>query len=276
MLSFIYNYQSILILGGLILVLFISILAIKKMPTKVVKKKKEDKNSEKVEMKPEEKAEKPDILPEDLSEIEDNKKTQDDEEKIKKQDKKPKIVQIYKRSERKDSTSNQTKQDLDPIYNRNIEFVNTSKNIAKFKSFVEDKVDVTENEEDKKDDFGFVLTEKEDCEFCEDKVKHFDHTKRLSSVMKDDGDIFASHISDKYLNINSERHLNLEKLESLLNKRTEDMLKNSLKKVDCECEHEECDNGVCEECEDMPDDDVKVDMKTALIAETYFKRKSRR
>lgn len=277
MLGFIYQNQSILIILAVCIASFIFYLAVKKMPTKVIKRKgKEDANDKKASVSEvkdlEKKPEENDILePEVLKE-----KTQTDKEKDKKTDKKPKIVQIYKRSERKDESKISSKQDNDPIYNRNVEFVNTSKNIAKFKSFAEDKIEENHEEQNQKDEFGFVADEQENCDFCEDKVKHFDHSKRLSSIMKDGEDLFNSHISDKYMNMNSERHINLSKLEQSLMKRTEIMMKNSETKVNCGCEHEDCNNGECETCEELLEDDVKVDMKTALIADTYFKRKSRR
>ena len=54
------------------------------------------------------------------------------------------------------------------------------------------------------------------------------------------------------------------------------MMKNSEAKFNCDCAHEECCASDGEHCEDFHDEEVKVDMKTALIADTYFKRKSRR
>ena len=277
MLSFIYQNQSIIIILAVVIASYLFYLAVKKMPTKVIKKKTQEDVKDKKDpaskvVDPEKKSEEKNILKPETSE----EKTQSDDEKGKKIDKKPKIVQIYKRSERKDESNANSKQDNDPIYNRNVEFVNTSKNIAKFKSFAEDKKEENQEEQNKKDEFGFVADEQENCDFCEDKVKHFDHSKRLSSIMKDGEDLFNSHISDKYMNMNSERHINLSKLEQSLMRRTEIMMKNSETKVNCDCEHEDCNNGECETCEEILEDDVKVDMKTALIADTYFKRKSRR
>ena len=53
------------------------------------------------------------------------------------------------------------------------------------------------------------------------------------------------------------------------------MLKNSRSKV--VCESDECGDSCChEDCCDDEDDDVKVNMKTALIAETYFNRKRKK
>ena len=277
MLAFIYKYQSFLILGGVLILLYSFYLFAKKMPTKVIKKKqKEKKNDESSEVKHAGQEDKSGDEKSVEPVIETEEKTQSQDDKPKKEDKKPKIVQIYKRTERKDESTAKSKEDFDPIYNRNVEFVNTSKNIAKFKSFADDKQDEMHEEQEQKDDFGFVSEEKDDCEFCEAKVKHFDHSKRLSSIMKEGEDIFSSHISEKYLNIDSDRHINVRNLEQSLMKRTEAMMKNSEDKVNCDCPHDEHDHSECDGCDDLNEDEVKVDMKTALIAETYFKRKSRR
>lgn len=276
MLAFIYKYKSFLILLGIIILLYSFYLFVKKMPTKVTKTSK--KTTKKDDSKTVEQSDKGEGFQTEKSDqvnTSSDEKAQAEDDKTKNKDKKPKIVQIYKSTERKDESGLNSKEEFDPIYNRNVEFVNTSKNIAKFKSFAENKPEESQESLEKKDEFGFVEDEKEDCEFCEDKVKHFDHSKRLSSIMKDGEDIFNSHISDKYMNINSDRHISVSKIEESLMKRTEMMMKNSEEKVNCNCNHDDHNHSECEVCEDLHDD-VRVDMKTALIAETYFKRKSRR
>ena len=276
MLGFIYSNQSILLVLGFILLIVITYFVVKKLSTKVEKKAAE--NNDKKKKEPDETIE----ISEDLDSKSQEKNTeveaieQESETESKKESKKPKIVQIYKRRERPGEASISSKQDNDPIYNRNVEFVNTSKNIAKFKSFVDEIPEDLQNEEDNKDEFGFVEDKQEDCNFCEDKVKHFDHSKRLSSVMKDDAEnLFASHISDKYLNINSDRHLNLGRLEGGLFERADKMLRNSELKVKCDCENHEdfCNHDDCDH-EDV--EDVEVTMKAALMADTYFNRKRKK
>ena len=275
MLGFIYSNQSIFIVLGCILLLVIIYFAVKKMSTKVEKKEaKKDEQVKEVEVQPEKTEELDNPQPEENSELE--VLEQEPETEFEKAQKKPKIVQIYKRRERADGDTSASKRDNDPIYNRNVEFINTSKNIAKFKSFVEENPEGLNEENENKDEFGFVSDEQEDCGFCEDKVKHFDHSRRLSSVMSGDSELFASHISDKYLNINSDRHLNLSKLEGGLLERADRMIRNSEAKVKCDCEtHDEC---LCEheECCHEEDDEVKINMKTALVADTYFNRKRKK
>lgn len=272
MLSFIYNNRSILIVVGVVLVLLALYFIVKKTPAKVAKKEVKAKQGE--EKKSDEKPE-----PEQKVETETiEEKTQNKEDNSKKSDKKPKIVQVYKREQRSGEGENRTQKSIDPIYDRNVEFVNTSKNIAKFKSFADETKAEEPDAEMSSDEYGFVQDKQEDCEFCEDHVKHFDHSKRLSSIMKDDNDdMFGSHISDKYLNINSDRHLNLnEKFNNNLFAMTEKMMANSEGKVrvekgeECDCGHPCCDN------DEIENDDVKINMKTALIADTYFHRKKKK
>ena len=137
--------------------------------------------------------------------------------------------------------------------------------------------------EKKTDEFGFVEDKQEDCDFCENKVKHFDHSRRMSKAIKEDDfdNLFESHISEKYLNINSDRHLNLnEKFSSGLFSRTERMMNNSLSKLKAVQEDVQevsqkyslFSDSVKFETEDdfVDEDEVKINMKTALIAETYF------
>ena len=278
MLGFIYNNQSLFIILCVIAFLVVLYFIVKATPAKASKKSKKveakstDKDSENIEKKSDETSD----LDKIKSESEESEKTQKKEEKNKKEDKKPKIVQIYKREQKDTSDKNSDKQATDPIYDRNVEFVNTSKNIAKFKSFAEEKKEEPQAEEN--DEFGFVTDSKEDCEFCEDHVKHFDHSRRLKSIMNDEenSNMFGSHISEKYMNINSDRHLNLnEKFNQNLFAMTERMMNNSENKVrvesdsDCGCEHSCCN-------EDAEDDEVKINMKTALIADTYFHRKKKK
>lgn len=282
MLGFIYSNRTILILLGFILFLIVLIQVLKKMPTKATKKKSKD-NKQK-ESTSEKKDEKQEIISEAKNEeekVDVEEKTQNKEETSKKDDKKPKIVQIYKRESR--VQPDEKSKASDPIYDRNVEFVNTSKNIAKFKSFANDEVKL---DDELVDEFGFVTDEQDDCEFCENKVKHFDHSKRMSSITKEDSldEMFSSHISDKYLNINSDRHL---KLDEVFNKRlfekTEEMMSNSSKKVKMDSVESETPRyslwgdgqNVQQEEVDLSDD-VKIDTKTALVVDAYFNRRKKK
>lgn len=281
----IYNNRTLTTFSGLLLVLIILYFLFKKLPT--TSKKKEKSNSKKEEKKAQnpvkqkeevaQKKEEPQVeIPATASE----EKTQNKDENSKKADKKAKIVQIYKRERKPNSEESKTKSD--PIYDRNVEFVNVSKNVAKFKSFAENNNDEDLQNIDEKDEFGFTKNIDDECEFCENNVKHFDHSRRLSSVMKDENhdDMFASHISDKYMNINSEKHLNLDSdFEKLLFSRAEELLNNSAKLGFDEGGQSlfYSSNGFGDgQSDEFDDEKINVNMKTALIAETYFNRKKKK
>lgn len=282
MLAFIHSNRTLLTLLGVVLFLIIMIQILKKMPTKASKKKSKDNKNK--EIIPEQKEQKQEIVSE-KKEIDENveieEKTQNKEENSKKDSKKPKIVQIYKRESR--VQPDEKPKTIDPIYDRAVEFVNTSKNIAKFKSFAKEESKI---DEDIVDDFGFVTDEQDGCEFCEDKVKHFDHSKRMSAIMKDGStdELFSSHISDKYLNINSDNHLKLDEVfNKKLFEKTEQMMKNSSEKLKSNSVESstpryslwESGQIACQEEADF-NDDVRVDAKTALIADTYFNRRKKK
>lgn len=269
--GFFYSNQTLVIVIAVILFLVILYFVIKALPTKVSKKETKKEESAKItEGKVEEKTE--EVIEE---------KTQEEIVKDKKADKKPKIVQVYKRERVEADDSRETKKTYDPIYDRSVEFVNTSKNIAKFKSFAEEK---KEEQTESVDDFGFVQDIQDGCEFCENKTKHFDHSRRLSKAIKEDNfdNMFDSHITEKYMNINSNNHLNLnEDFERKLFERTEKMICNSKCKCKCNDESNEqpkyslfSDNSQIENDIDIEEDEVQINMKTALLSEVYLgKRK---
>ncbi len=276
--GFIYSNQPIVYVVGIVLFLIILYFIFKALPTKVKKKEKKE---------PEKKAEEP--VKDEIKEPEkiEEKPAEEETKKEKKADKKPKIVQIYKREQKTESGEIKQKTH-DPIYDRNVEFINTSKNIAKFKSFAEE----TQTEEEIKDtdEYGFVQDVQEDCEFCEAKTKHFDHSRRLSRAIQEDNfdSLFDSHLSEKYMNINSDRHLKLdEKFQSNLFGRTEQMMADSFSKLNLKPEESDenpvpkyslfsQETGVETEDDLDDEDDVKVNMKTALIAETYFGKRKKK
>ena len=268
--GFFYSNQSLVIVLGSVLFLVILYFIIKALPTKVAKKQAKIEKKEEPKQEPE--------MAEKNENVEEEK--EQEEKKDKKADKKPKIVQVFKRESRVEENPGEKKKVLDPIYDRNVEFVNTSKNIAKFKSFADGE---KEEESVITDEFGFVQDTQEDCDFCEVKVKHFDHSRRLSKAIKEDNfdNMFDSHLSEKYLNINSDRHLNLSgDFEKKLFERTEQMMKDSDDKVtnDGGLPQQKfslfSDNSVESDVEEFEDDNVEINMKTALLSEVYFgKRK---
>lgn len=283
MTAFIYNNLTIIIIAGIILYLVILYFIFKKLPTKASKKAKDKGRKEEVKeeiKKVSEEKKEPEPLKPKPEEFEE--KTQITDKKAKKDDKKPKIVQIYKREQKNETVKKEEK--IDPIYDRNVEFVNVSKNVSKFKSFSDDKKEKVESdvvgESQTNDEFGFVTEKQDDCEFCQDNVKHFDHSRRLSSAVKSENfdDMFASHISDKYLNINPDKYVNVDFQKSLYG-RTDDMMNNSVGKVAGTSDNKiglfESENFV-EDFDGEVSENVQVNMKTALIADTYFNRKKKK
>lgn len=280
--GFIYSNQSWAVFILVVVVLVVLYFITKALPTKVEKKKnKAEKKSEDVNKKEDQESEKDKVDKSKQESTDNQEKTQDSDNKDKKEDKKPKIIQIYKREKREDSLNGEKKKSIDPIYDRNVEFINTSKNVAKFKSFADESKEES-LEEEKTDEYGFVNDIQEDCNLCENKVKHFDHSRRLSKAIKEDrfDEMFDSHISEKYLNINSDRHLNLnEKFQKNLFERTEKMLSNSDGKVKND-QHEKSNfslfsnNEVAEDS--VAEEEVQIDMKTALIADTYLGKRKRK
>lgn len=278
--GFIYSNQSIVYVVGSVLFLILLYFVIKALPTKI--KKKETKEPEK---KTEEPAKEEIKEPEKAEETPAKETASEETKKDKKADKKPKIVQIYKREHRTESGETEQKSH-DPIYDRNVEFINTSKNIAKFKSFAEE----TKQDDEVKDvdEYGFVQDVQEDCEFCEAKTKHFDHSRRISKAIKEDNfdNLFDSHLSEKYMNINSDRHLKLdEKFQSDLFGRAEKMMAKSMEKLNMKPEdidesqvpkYSLFSQEVNVSDDFVDEDEVKVNMKTALIAETYFGKRKKK
>ena len=157
--------------------------------------------------------------------------------KVRKSKTKPEIVQVYKKVEElnkdtKDDSGNAN--DVSDEIERRAQFVKTSSKISKFIGLS----DVVPSEEFQNIEEG--LTEmpvqdfQEDCEQCKQNKKHFDHSRRLSRMIQEDkfDDMVDLHISDKYLKMDSDRHLCMsEKFSEKLFDRTLSMLSNSGVKV---------------------------------------------
>ena len=114
--GFFYSNQSFLTIAGIVLFLVILYFIIKALPVKVAKKQQKEEKKEEKKQEPE----KVDVK-EDIEE-----KTQEEEKKDKKADKKPKIVQVYKRESRVKEDSGEKKKTLDPIYDRDVEWLKSS------------------------------------------------------------------------------------------------------------------------------------------------------
>ena len=132
---------------------------------------------------------------------------------LKKAKTKPEITQVYKRTVGQQKTSNEIKDEnnngVDDDLESRAQFVKTSNKVSKFIGLS----DVVNQEESEMVQEGFsempVSDFDENCDDCQKKVRHFDHSRRLSKMIQEDSfdDMLEAHISDKYLNINADKHL---------------------------------------------------------------------
>ncbi len=170
--------------------------------------------------------------------------------KIFKEKLKPKVEQVFKKevseleqeaSEEKETiTSEITEEDL----LGRMQFVKTSKTVSKLRTLSdEEKAQQLALEE-------AALSESVEQELFEEekvpeKPRHFDHSRRLSRCIECGSvdELFCPHLSERYLNINSDKHLKIdENFEEALYARTTKMLANSGAKVLCDDDSDEEEN----------------------------------
>ncbi len=138
--------------------------------------------------------------------------------KVHKSSQKPEVTQVYKRTtsiieggSEKPAHVLEEESRLDNLEKR-AQFVKSSNKVSKFvgwSDIVEDEVQAMEAMV--QDEF-YAEENNEPCEICQDtSARHFDHSRRLSKMIQDDSfdDMLQAHISEKYLNFNSGRHLSL-------------------------------------------------------------------
>lgn len=120
----------------------------------------------------------------------------------------PQIEQIYKRVYEKTEPKKE-EVETDEFEGKQAQFVRSSGKVSKFIGFEE----VAKKEEELA--VAQMLQEQvqteTDCEICEPKAQHFDRTRRLSKMIRDDAfdDMLEAHISGHYLNIDEKRHLRI-------------------------------------------------------------------
>ena len=117
----------------------------------------------------------------------------------------PQIEQIYKRVYEK-TEPKKDEVETDEFEGKQAQFVRSSGKVSKFIGFEE----VAKKEEELA--VAQMLQEQvqaeTDCEICEPKAQHFDRTRRLSKMIREDAfdDMLEAHISGHYLNIDEKRH----------------------------------------------------------------------
>lgn len=184
-----------------------------------------------------EKTEKDDNLEKQTIEVSDDDKTADElstakiKKKVKKAKTKPEITQVYQRTEKKQVTEEQKTDDgISEEMLGKAQFVNTSKKVSKFAGFKEDVV------QEQVSDDGLISEEMSsdiagDCDDCKRIIKHFDHSRRLSKIIKEDSfdQMFMEHLTEHYMNIDADRHL--RNIDEKIYKRASELLSNSDTKV---------------------------------------------
>ena len=280
MLAYLYTNPMVVVFIVSVILLTLMYFYFKSLSIKGKNKKEEKKESteQKVEEKPDEKSEevKEEPAKETTEEV-----VEEPESTVGRGGKNSRVTQIYKRPVQKsDANTNETSED-----DYQAEFVDVSKNVSKFKTLKKEDFGDEVIEQPLVDEFGFVSEQKEDCGFCEDKVKHFDHSRRLSNFVRDgdfDG-MFGTHLSDRYMRIDDiDKHLNLteDNLSHLYQKATE-TIENSEKRLTSEEMREnlaesivEQDNSV--EGETSENFGVKVDLRNIVLTDSIMNRKKKK
>lgn len=197
---------------GIIIVLLMLYLLLKKLPIKI--KKKETQTAKSEEDKNQEQSEK--II------------------RVKKAKLKPNIEAVYQRQQSTEDVKDKVEEESVVIDNKEAQFVKTSNKVSRFIGFS----DIQKKEEELQKFAELELQENfnpdDNCELCKSGITHFDHTRRLSKSIQSDNfdDLFMSHIGEKYLNIDSNRHLNrVEQMTNSLFEKASKTLINSDVKV---------------------------------------------
>lgn len=272
MLAFLYNNATLIFVLVVILLLILMYYHFKSLPAKV--KKKEEKKEVKTE--PEKKEE----VIEQKEEIKEEVKEVVEEEAGR--GKNSKVSHIYKRQKTEQAGTGEVEKVSEGDYDA--EFVNVSKNVSRFKGLVAKEEEIKELvNEAEKDQFGFVTESQENCEFCENDTKHFDHSRRLSKYIKEnnfDG-MFASHISDYYMKMDDiDKHVGVSD-ESLgkLYKKASDTINNSEKRLSSGIVEESIARSEIENMEDViTDEELKsiADLRTVVITDSIMNRKKKK
>ncbi len=264
---------------------------------KVYDKETGEKKAEKIEKVEEiqksdneEKAQKTDDFDEKRSDL--FEKVEENDENASKKEKK--ITKVYVRKIKETNAKSVDESQVVDKYQQlsdRAEFVKTSKTVSKFGSFKTDEqlaAEAAANE-------ASAEVKQEDCVICEEIKTRIDHSKRLSKIIKD-GDfdnLFVSHITEHYLNVDPGRHLS-SKIENDIFKRANELVENGTSRaLDSESQIEynkikgdkeklrfwfEQTVPVSSENIEEPEDDFQLEannfsLKNMLLAEALLKRK---
>ena len=222
MIEIILSNPLVLLLAASIIMMSLMFLFVgrKKKPKKKIekvvesKKEKEDKTSTEKTQKDDEYNEKLKQISENFEKIEEN-----DANNNAKSEKK--VSKVYVRKQQNASNIETVSQEENRYggLSERAEFVKTSKTVSKFGGFKTEEQIKQELQQEVKEEI-------ENCDVCKNVSSYFDHSRRISkSVKEEDFDnLFASHITEHYLNIDAERHLS-KKDESIFD-RAEELIYN--------------------------------------------------
>ena len=197
------NENPIIAFAGLVVVIFVLMFSFVKVKKKKPQKAEPKKDSVDKKTGEETSAETGETSPDETSAEEPPIKIRAKHAKTR-----PQIEQIYKRVYEK---TEQKKEEVetDEFEGKQAQFVKSSGKVSKFIGFEE----VAKKEEELA--VAQMLQEQaqaeENCEICEPKAHHFDRTRRLSKMIREDAfdDMLEAHISGHYLNIDEKKHLRL-------------------------------------------------------------------
>lgn len=136
-------------------------------------------------------------------------------------EKKVSKVYVRKSQEKKEEKNSEDDSKYQKLSER-AEFVKTSKHVSKLSNF-RDESEALEKEELTQE----FKEEIKDCDTCNELKSRFDRSRRLSKSIKDDNfdEMFASHITEHYMNIDTERHVS-SSIEEDIFKRANQLVQN--------------------------------------------------
>ncbi len=152
---------------------------------------------------------------------------------------KPEITKVFEKKELQptDNSKNkilEEKSQKEEEILKSMQFVKSSRNVERLKPLTASEI---EERERLRLEQELLAQETEQFDILEEKVDlenkstHFDRTRRLSKMIKEDSfdDMFCSHISEKYMNMNDlEKHIrNCDEIQSKLFNRVAETIVNS-------------------------------------------------
>ena len=248
--------------------------------------------------------------------------TETAQEEVKKKEKKklkrlkPEITKVFEKKELQptDDSKNkifEEKSQKEEEILKSMQFVKSSKNVERLKPLTASEIE--EREQLRLEQEILAQQEQQQIDILEEKVDlknkstHFDRTRRLSKMIKEDtfDDMFCSHISEKYMNMddlekhlknckemqnnlfnrvaetivnseirltndvngnNNERNLQLDELE----KRRREQVSKFLEEMNESSEEQEYD------FDELVEEDVDLSARNILIVDAILKRKGRK